>query len=168
MRYIRFLKTPKVQENSIKTTITITSDLGDTFLNEELDLIGTVQGGDDRRQTYLRQTIKWKPGLRALPVTFLIAGKTIKWPCCVHIASVQSPSFDAFENREDESSIPNMVSVWSDVLDPPNGIATASRTAGRRFKLLNKSVLKMWEETGESIARHLWYVVAIIHPSKLY
>jgi len=156
MRYIRFLKTPKLQENSIKTTITITSDLGETFLNEEIDLVATVQGGDDQCQTYLRQTLRWRPGLRALPVTFLITAKTIKWPCCVHVAQVQSPGFDAFENCEDAFSIPNIVSVWSDVLDPPNGITTASRIAERRFKLLNKSVLRMWEETGESIARHLW------------
>jgi len=160
MRYIRFLKTPKIQDNSVKTTITVTSDLGETFLNAEIDLIATLQCVDDPYQTHLRQTLRWRPGLRALPVTFPIVGKIIKWPCSVHVSLVQPSDYDAFENREDASSLPSVVSVWSDGLDPPNRIATTPRIAERRFKLLNGRVLRMWEETGESIARHLWFVFA--------
>lgn len=162
MRYLRFLKTPKLQDDSIKTTITVTSDLGETFLNEEVELAATVRSADPFGNIYLRKTLRWKPGLRALSVSFTIADNDIKWPCRVHVAQKNSPDSDHFEKHYDASELPAIISAWSDILDPTKGITTAPRTVERRFKPLSNRILSMWEETGESIARHLWLVLTML------
>lgn len=158
MRYIRFLKTPKLQDGSIKATITVTSDLGETFLDEELQLAATLRSADLSGDIYLRKTLRWRSGLRTLSMSFSASDNDIDWPCRVHVAVKNSPDSDHFGNNHGASALPSIISAWSDVLDPSKGINTASRTIERRFKPLNSRILGMWEETGESIARHLWLV----------
>jgi hypothetical protein len=162
MRYVRFLKTPKLQDNSIRTTITITSDLGETFLNDEVQLTATLRAADPGGNIYLRTKLKWKPGMRALSVSFSLADKQIEWPARVYIAPKDAQDPDCFNKQHGMSGLPNIISAWSDIMDPSENITTASRTVERRFKSLNNHVLSMWEETGESIARHLWFVTSCL------
>jgi len=160
MRYIRFLKTPKFQDDSIKATITVTSDLGETFLNEEVQLAATLRATDARGDIYLRRALKWKPGMRALPVSLSLADNKIEWPARVHVTPRDAPNSDHFNKHYGVSGLPNIISAWSDILDPSENITTASRTVERRFKPLSNRTLSMWEETGESIARHLWFAAS--------
>lgn len=157
MRYVRFLKTPKLQDDSIKATITITSDLGESFLNEEVQLAATLRAADPKGDICLRTALKWKPGIRALSVSFSLAKRKIAWPVRVHVAPKDAPDPDCFDMQHGVPGLPNIISAWSDILDPSENIAVASKTVERRFKPLNSRVLRMWEETGESIARHLWF-----------
>ena len=157
MRYIRFLKTPKLQDDSIKATITITSDLGETFLTEEVQLEATLRAADPRSNIYLRTLLKWKSGMRTLSISFGLTKREIGWPARVHVAPKDAPDADSFDKQHGVPGLPNIISAWSDILDPSENITVASRTVERRFKSLSGSVLRMWEETGESIARHLWF-----------
>ena|SRR5579871_174244 len=167
MRYVRFLKTPKLQDNSIKAIITITSDLGETFLNEEVQLTATLRAADPNDDIYLRTEVKWKPGMRALSVSFNLAKRKIEWPARVHVTPKDAPYPDCFDVQHEMPGLPYIISAWSDILNPSENITVASKTVERRFKSMNNRVLSMWEETGESIARHLWFVASNLYQDKV-
>ncbi|RDI79948.1 hypothetical protein Vi05172_g10048 [Venturia inaequalis] len=161
MRYIRFLKTPKLHakeaSNSVvKLVVTIVSDLGETFFPDDLLLAATLRSDKHHGDIYLRKTVKWEAGMRALPIELNFEQNHIDWPARVHVHARDATRSDHFERHDDGSDMPNIISVWSDVLDPPQGIFEASKSAERRFTPLSNRTLSIWEETGESIARHLW------------
>lgn len=158
MKYIRFLKVPRYQDGIIRATISIASDLGETFLEEDVDCTALICSADRDGEIYLRKRFVWKNGMRALPITFDVTSCDIDWPIQVGINLKNSPIIDPFMRHMNGTDLPSVCSVYSDILDPPNGITEASRTVERRFMPLTGKVLRMWEETGESIARHLWYV----------
>lgn len=161
MRYIRFLKTPKLlvkegPNSVIKLVITITSDLGETFFPGDLLLAATLRSDFDHGDVYLRTTFKWEAGMRALPIELNFEQNHIDWPARVHVHARNAPKSDHFERHDDGSDVPTIISAWSDILDPPQGVFEASKSAERRFTPLSNRTLSIWEETGESIARHLW------------
>ena len=161
MRYIRFLKTPKLliqagSKSVIKLVITITSDLGEIFFPDDVLLAATIRSDKSEGDIYLRKTIKWKAGMRALPIELEFDQNHIDWPARVHVHVRNSPMSDHFEKHDDGADLPNIISAWSDVLNPLQGIFEASRAVERRFTPLSNRTLSIWEETGESIARHLW------------
>jgi hypothetical protein len=162
MRYIRFLKPPKVQHSEIKCLITITSDLGDSFLPENVDLSASLRSAEDHGEIYLRKAIKWQAGMRSLAISFNVRDCDIDWPAQVHVAPKGSPLSDHFEKHQDGSDLPSIISAWSDVLDPTEGIYEAARMVERRFIPLSNRTLCIWEETGESIARHIWYASILL------
>jgi hypothetical protein len=159
MRYIRFLKVPKIQGKSINAVVTITSDLGETFLAEDAFLSATLRSSDPDGDIYLRKSLRWKGGMRALPLSFEAENCDLDWPVRVHVSVKNAPQLDCFEKQYNAAGLPGIISAWSDILDPPRNIREASRTVERRFTPLSGRTLSMWEETGESIARHLWCVV---------
>ncbi|KAF2842923.1 hypothetical protein M501DRAFT_1005628 [Patellaria atrata CBS 101060] len=156
MRYVRFLKQPKLEGQSIKSVITVTSDLGDSFLAEDLLLSASVRSNDTHGKVMLRQTVKWSAGMRACPVSFDISKSKMNWPARVHVGLKNFVDADLFENQQDDNYLPSIVSVWSSILDPLQGIKQAERKVERRFRPMNHRTLSIWEETGESIARHIW------------
>ncbi|TID27454.1 S-adenosyl-L-methionine-dependent methyltransferase [Venturia nashicola] len=161
MRYIRFLKTPKLhsEEGSnsvIKLVVTITSDLGDTFFPGDLLLAASLRSNEQNGDIYLRKTVKWEAGMRALPIELTFEQNHIDWPARVHVHARDSARSDHFERHSDGSDMSSVISAWSDILDPPQGVFEASKSAERRFTPMSNRTLSIWEETGESIARHLW------------
>jgi hypothetical protein len=156
MRYIRFLKSPKIQDGHIKALVTITSDLGETFLPENCPLSASLRSDDNHGEIYLRKQMDWKSGMRSLPLSLNIEGKNIGWPARLHVSLRNGQPSDHFEEHHHGSNLPNIIGAWSDVLDPPNGKFEATKTVQRRFTSLSNRVLCIWEETGESIARHIW------------
>jgi len=90
MRYIRFLKAPKVQietgsKSTIKAVITITSDLGESFCSEVVHLAASLRSHHDNGEMYLRKVFKWESGMRALPIIFEFEDRNIDWPARVHV-----------------------------------------------------------------------------------
>ena len=159
MRYIRFLKTPRIEGYDIKALITIASDLGDSFCDENLQLSASLRSADDHGELYLRRSLKWTAGSRTLPITFNIKDSDIDWPVRVHVATRNSGVTDRYEQHHHGGDSPSVISAWSDVLDPNVAVIEASKTVERRFTPLNNRTLSIWEETGESIARHIWYAI---------
>jgi hypothetical protein len=156
MRYIRFLKPPKIQDDHIKALITITSDLGETFFPEDVQLSASLRSSDDHSEVYLRKALKWKTGMRSIPVSFDTRNCDIEWPARLHVTLRNAALSDHFESHNNGTDLPPIISAWSDNLDPPNGLKEATRTVERRFTPLSNRTLRIWEETGESIARHIW------------
>jgi predicted nicotinamide N-methyase len=157
MRYIRFLKPPKIKGTTISCLITITSDLGESFFPEQVNLTGALQAALPNGDIYTSKALKWEPQMRSLPLEFSIKDCTIDWPAKVHVSIRNAPDLDLLASQGSGFELPNIISAWSDVLDPISSISQTGRVVERRFNSLDDRVISMWEETGESIARHLWY-----------
>ncbi|KYG50722.1 hypothetical protein M433DRAFT_76 [Acidomyces richmondensis BFW] len=163
MHYIRFLKTPRIHVDGttvqLKAVITITTDLGETFYRDPLDLVATLaspphDASDDGPEIFLRRRLAW-PGhpTRALPLSLDLSRQDVDWPACVHIAprgSSPSSGCDGF--------LPPIVDIWSGNLNPTKGHFSSGRRVERRFHPISypSRPCALLEDAGDSIARHLW------------
>ncbi|KAF2142229.1 uncharacterized protein K452DRAFT_326694 [Aplosporella prunicola CBS 121167] len=155
MRYVRFLKVPKTDGKTLNALITITSDLGEDFLAENVTLAATIRSADDHGDIYLRKRLEWTAGMRSLPVSFDLRHCDLDWPIRVQVGARGTAQTDLFGEHEDDH-VPSLISAWSASLDVPRGIKEAEKKVERRFTPLSRRTLSIWEETGESIARHVW------------
>lgn len=160
MRYVRFLKPPRVvadkstSKPQISCLITITSDLGDSFLPYDLELAAELLSLHQTEEVVVWRTVQWKAGMRSLPITFpLIKGsKAHKYR--IRIGGEPKSTYDDFNKLSGEATC-GVVSAWSQEFSPSTS-TTAAKLVDRRFRLSNDQVIRLSEETGESIARHLW------------
>ena len=161
MRYIRFLKTPRiVQEKrssapSVSCLITITSDLGDSFFPYQATLCAELCS-EGSAEALLSKTVNWATGMRSLQITFPFNLHTTL-PIHVRIGVVQKSLSDCHSTLA-EGHVRGVVSAWSAPLDPAKGVNQSLKLVERQFNFSSGAVIQIWEETGESIARHLWYM----------
>ncbi|KAI5201750.1 hypothetical protein E4T42_04269 [Aureobasidium subglaciale] len=161
MHYIRFLKTPKVHvENgavTLSAVITLTTDLGETFYPHDILLAASLREPDDDGDIYLRRSLQWKKDMRSLNISLDLTRTEIDWPARLHVHTKANGAMaDSFEEHHSRGHLPGIISVWSESLDPTKGIFETRRRVERRFTPLTGRTLNMYEDTGESIARHLW------------
>ncbi|MCJ1431753.1 hypothetical protein MMC27_001108 [Xylographa pallens] len=155
--YIRFLKVPKIfpltvgADFTVKTTITLTSDLGDEFLAQDIGLFAYLDCNGVIDCSPLRP--EWKAGMRALPFEFCVNKKSMAGPLRLCISGHRPTAADQLSTTR----MPELVSAWSGFFDV-SGSREAPRKIERRFDLniSGCAELSIWEETGESIARHIW------------
>ncbi|KAG4438482.1 hypothetical protein IFR05_006050 [Cadophora sp. M221] len=165
MHYIRFLKSPKNIRDSrgnhvLSAVITITTDLGDSFLYSDMPLFveledtngnRLVDGGHAKEYTWTGSD-----GFKGLPVEVPIgkqtihAGGEIKMVVRAKGERRRAESFDhVLGNRpksaEDDGSVVTL-----------RGSAKASGMVERVFQYGDGQKIQIWEEAGESIARHIW------------
>lgn len=185
MRYIRFLKAPRItydkgrKSAQVSGLVSITSDLGDSFLPCDLTLfVELIQPtrldvesnweSDLRTNTRLVglepsgttshvmawTTAKWTQGMRSLPISLPLSRNfEQKGAFIVRLGTEpksESDDFDSLLQRESRG----VISVWSGPLNLPNGLSTSSYVE-RRFRVGHR-IHRISEETGESIARHVW------------
>lgn len=161
MRYIRFLKTPRIvyEKNTSKPQIycliTITSDLGDSFLPHDLMLSAELLDAESE-EVILWKTVKWTGG-RSVPITFPVSKTRGTRPMKVRLGVEPKSRCDEFNKLLDED-FRGTVSAWSVQIDPSASGTEAEKLVERRFDVGNGVRVDVWEETGESIARHLWYL----------
>lgn len=159
MRYIRFLKTPRIVTDKTTATphisclITITSDLGDSFFPHDAELVAELLDCKDERILVWR-TVAWAAGMRTLAVTLPLKKSYASIPLRLRIGTEHNVSFDTFQHFSQTDS-QGIVSAWSAEFNA-HGVKEAIKLVERRFSIA-QSILRIWEETGESIARHLWY-----------
>ncbi|KZF24756.1 hypothetical protein L228DRAFT_103706 [Xylona heveae TC161] len=159
MHYIRFLKPPKLsfatgRKASISAVVTVTSDLGESFFAGELNLVSSALSGD---KIIAQKDCNWNPGARALKIELDVGHVKFSWPIRIHVGLDRERLVDIFNEPEKSSSgnsLPTVISAWSSRLDPQN--PDAAKKVERRVHLLSGPVVGIWEETGESIARHIW------------
>lgn len=161
MRYIRFLKTPRIvrEKNSSKPylscLITITSDLGDSFLAHDITLSAELVDAETD-EIIVWKSVQWHGG-RTLPIALPLSKSRSARPIRVRVGVEPKSPYDEFSRLLDED-VRGTVSVWSAALDPSSPGNEAKKLAERRFRVGNGELMSIWEETGESIARHLWYL----------
>lgn len=172
MHYIRFLKAPSVIRQSkdsrdlhLTTKITITTDLGESFLCVDLPILVILL--DEKGLRFQSRPYRWKAGNRQLEITFSLGsaqGKSgsLRQPFRVLIqpqAAYNRPDtlFDLLSTSVRDGA-PGLVLP---VISLPLSSAASTDPPKRALRLLglaNGEAMNIWEETGESIARHIWYV----------
>lgn len=165
MRYIRFLKSPRVvtdkttARKQVSCLITITSDLGDSFLPYDIRLAAELLAtADSQEDVLLWSTVQWTAGMRSLPITFPLPKSRASWSHLrVRVGGEPKRIHDELATISD-SDARGVVSAWS---PPFTSDVDAPKLVERRFKLLDGPITTIWEETGESIARHLWYIFSV-------
>ncbi|KAL1302267.1 hypothetical protein AAFC00_002688 [Neodothiora populina] len=160
MHYIRFLKTPKITIDNdtvkLNAVVTLTTDLGETFFLDDVALAVILRAPERNGDIYVRRTFQWTGGMRALPISMDLTRIDVDWPARVHVGVKGAPLSDHFEKHANPDAIPSIISVWSESLNPTKGRLETGRRVERRFMPLSERTLSIFEDTGDSIARHLW------------
>ncbi|KAH0829666.1 hypothetical protein FOPE_10523 [Fonsecaea pedrosoi] len=153
VQYIRFLRTPQSDVGKktidVSAVVAVTTDLGDAFFSEDVKLLADVVEANSPHGVLYSQTIKWQASSRALKFAVHCPGKYLSRPVRLHVTTTET------ETASQALEIPKILDVWSCVFL----LSDKQRTdpiVERRIALSNRSVVRMWEETGDSIARHIW------------
>lgn len=141
---------------TLNAVITITTDLGETFYLKDVSLAVLLRAPEQDGDIYLRRTFQWTAGMRAMPVTLDITRNDVDWPARLHIGVKGAHMSDHFEKHTNPDAIPSIISVWSESLNPTKGKFETKRRVERRFMPLSERSLNIFEDAGDSIARHLW------------
>lgn len=153
--YVRFLKTPRFQHQkkavSISALICIATDLGDDFLAEDVDLVAKWAQYPSQKVLY-RGPLKWEAGARQLPV---MLGPFPHDAAAQQKAILTIQSQNAQEDALGVDTIPLVMSGCSAPFGPQT--EPAEKLILRELSVPNEvQPLRIWEETGNSIARHIW------------
>jgi len=103
------------------------------------------------------QTVQWSAGMRSLPVNFPLTKSHTTSKLRIRVGVEPKSSPDDYSSLSDEGGC-GVVSAWSSDFAASGSAAAAEKLVERRFSLANDSTVSILEETGESIARHLWYL----------
>lgn len=160
MRYVRFLKTPRIVTEKgtgriqISCLITITSDLGDSFLAHDVQLSAELLTADPPEEIRIWQSVRWKSGMRSLPISFPANKNRNSSRLLLRVGVEPKSTVDEYTNLLEEESC-SVVSAWSLGFSSSSPAVQVEKLVERRFKVGNGEI-RILEETGESIARHLW------------
>jgi hypothetical protein len=150
VHYIRFLKTPRVANRTaqavlVTALVTITTDLGDTFLFSDANLVSSLVTADDPRNILCQDQVLWHKGFRELSLGLAVANPGQSAALLrLHVSHAKA-----------SNSIPSIVDAWSAPF-MTLGDSPAAALVERRLPLPRLPCLKIWEETDNSIARHMW------------
>ncbi|KAJ5175261.1 uncharacterized protein N7482_001138 [Penicillium canariense] len=153
--YIRFLKTPRFQQQTksvfISALICITTDLGDDFLAEDVDLTATWVQHASHKVRY-QTPVKWLAGSRQLPI---LLGPFAPKDVAGQTAALKIQLSDVEKDILEKHTTPLVVSGCSAPFGP--SWEPAEQLIRRDLNIASTvRPLRIWEETGNSIARHIW------------
>jgi len=152
--YIRFLKPPVVSDlgkNSylVTSVITITSDLGDISLWSDAELIAQLIDIDRAGKIISTTKCPWQGGKRAVTVFFTYEKGQTNHDLRVHITTEETTGSCAL------FKLPEILDAWS-VPFKQHTIGRSASLVERHFPVSTGVTVRIWEETGNSIARHIW------------
>lgn len=155
VHYIRLLSCPRVEIDEkaqpvVYTVAAVTTDLGDDFLWAEIPLLFRVLDATDVSVVIARTILKWQPHSRVIKLQLLCPKPFRDRLCRLHVA---------LEERSSSSQMdlpPKVLDVWSAQFFLRQGAQT-DPLVERQFFLSPSLTVNVWEETGDSIARHVWY-----------
>lgn len=170
--YLKFLKPPQLtplkapsRSFQLTTVFTITSDLGDAYYTDSVDIKATLSSGD---AIILEKTVAWTNGSQFVRYEMPLQSSKIPTTGLSGLVLSLSPitievSKGSFEGVDELSLIYpsariSVISASSSATKlKGKNLYAASHQVERRLKLQTTSeVLSVWEETGENIAGHIW------------
>ena len=162
MWYIRFLKAPKIISTSTSISldiiVTITTDLGDYFYPNNITLYSIVRPENSSDKLIKKVSINWKPGYRCLKFGIRLSINEV--PESFYI-NVTSETEDKIDDNLSLHNIRAVHAISTAPIHPSNGTATVENVARRTLHMWNNTDVTIWEDIGESIARHIWFVLII-------
>lgn len=169
MHYIRFLKSPKIvgegNEKALVAKITIATDLGESFLAADVGVDVRVVGSDGESVLGPGKEYMWKgrEGMRSLEVSLpmrRVRKVDVMRMCVGATGEAYTDTFESVLGLDSQSKkVENrggVVTARSLEIDIRSGQNIGTGMAERVFKN-ERAEIHIWEETGESIARHVWY-----------
>jgi hypothetical protein len=152
--YIRFLKPPVVSDLDKKSflatsVITITTDLGDISLWSNVELIARLVDVDDEGKVISITRCPWQGGKRTVTIFFTYEIAQQNHSLRVHVTTEDTASAGT------SFKLPEILDVWSAPFRQ-NTIGRSASLVERQFHLSASVCVQIWEETGNSIARHIW------------
>ena len=161
VHYIRYLKVPffcsanNGLHRVVKALITITTDLGDDFFAKDLSLNAELFLSNQPEHSHYRHRAYWKGGSRVLWIEIDVPcfeQTQEHWKLAITTACQETDvQFDVLA----EDVICEVFSAWSGIRHDAADAVKWNRVE-RRFMLRPGNVLSILEDTGESIARHIW------------
>jgi Lysine methyltransferase len=153
VHYFRFLSPPQVSQGqrkdfTVSAVVAVTTDLGDTFLAEDIDLQCRIVGTSQKPNVVKEQAFSWKGGSLALKITVAVSSKHVSLSQFVRMHVMPSVV-------ETISCVPKVMDVWSVPFELANG-QRAEPLVDRELLIPGQTDLKIREEMGDSIARHIW------------
>ena len=154
MHYIRFLSPPKVLQGpkstlTVTAVVAVTTDLGDDFFPEDLTLNARLLDAHNPDKILEKKEYAWQGLSRALKLSLQCASKYVSRDVRMHVTT--SETIAGLQVKH----VPSILDVWS----APFHLTDKQRAdpmVQRELKLPNNSSLRILEETGDSIARHIW------------
>ena len=137
----------------------MTSDLGESFFAEDVAFLACViYDQHEAGLPLVRWNLQWKAGMRSLQVQHILRIDDLERPLRLLIAPHEdaSSTFPYSCQPLQISRLPLVISAWSNTFGIHGDITR--REVERRFELPGGQKLCIREETGESIACHIWYV----------
>lgn len=158
VHYLRFLRTPQAADASkksidISAAAAVTTDLGDSFFSQDLTIIARLVDATKSGEILCSSEVLWKTGSRAAKVALSCNAKLAGRLVQLHLTTRDTISAHA------SCEVPAVIDVWSSPFTIKSK-AKAQPLVERRIQLQGKSQARIWEETGDSIARHIWFVVS--------
>jgi hypothetical protein len=149
VHYIRFLKTARVtnrtsQSVSVTALITITTDLGDSFLLTDAKLASCLVPADTPGIVLCKHEVHWQRGSRELSIMLTADLGHNKPLLRMHVF-----------HRTASGSLPPILDAWSAPFKP-FADSRAAALVERQLSISCLPPVKVWEETDDSIAKHLW------------
>jgi hypothetical protein len=153
VHYIRFLRTPQVECDkkscNISAVIAVTTDLGDSFFAEDVELNVELTEANGLHGLIHGEKHVWQGASRALKFVVRCPAKYASRSVRMHVTTKATASAMSV------GSVPRILDVWSTTF-PLTDKQRTEPVVERQLLLPNNTRLRMWEETGDSIARHIW------------
>lgn len=163
MFYVRFLKRPSRTSEHGRTTIlaliTLTTDLGDDFCDEDTLLQASLYSDDSGPTSpFYSETLTWKARSRSRPVQIVCQRRPTASRIGLHVGPAQGPEAPHAVVHGAGLILPQRVIAGQTIVyQAGDGAGTASaRYVERRLPLSDGYCLRVSEDSGESIARHIW------------
>jgi len=171
MHYIRFLKPPRLMTGKASTLvskITITTDLGESFLFTDIPFVAELEfEGGSKIGSAVEYLWNGRDGMRSLEIKVPFpasVGRTGKKVKLLVRPKDDVRAVNTFlkalgeQNEPDLDAQGGVVAVRSMSIDTnAKGQNNVSASMAERVFTSGKKEIHIWEETGESIARHIWY-----------
>jgi len=161
VHYIRLLKSPKVQSRSqgsrfVTALITVTTDLGDSFLAEDVQL-QAVLIHEQTRSVINNHLFLWKAGWREYMLAIPMSPEDASKSMILRIGTRQSNPHQLLRNDiiTVDADMPVVIAGWSAPFGGPHN-TSADPLIERRLEYQPGSTLSIWEENGNNFARHIW------------
>jgi Lysine methyltransferase len=151
VHYLRFLSPPQVSESqkkvyTISVVIAVTTDLGDALFPGDVDLSVRLVDAESNSDKLCEKGVTWTGTSRALKVALQVSGKYASRTLRMHVASADTKTSEL---------VPHILDVWSMAFEVADK-QRAEPLVDRELSISTTANLRIREETGESIARHIW------------
>ena len=152
VHYIRFLKPPKfdIHKCIVRALVTITTDLGDNFYPADIGLYAAVISDASKESDTEWESILWKRGTRNVWIEIRKSHFNSTRSMRLLVSAQRTLAADTMLL----SNLPEILSARSEVFGKEK--PQAGNRIERRYRTNLGNQRAIYEETGESIARHIW------------